>query len=138
MKNRSLQAEELGEMARQFLREADANFLLNEYLSGSQRMWDAAAHAVKAACQHRNWPHHSRQDLDLSVTRLAGELRTVGREADALCIDAGYLMACNSHINFYHRDMDLDGGNGWYFATARKAVHRFVEIVVSMSESSEN
>ncbi len=126
------------ETAREFLREADANFVLDDYLSGSQRIWDATAHAVMAVCHHRDWLHQSRQDLDTAVKRLAEELRSNGRETDALHIDAGYVIACNSHINFYHRDMDLEGGNGWYFATARKAVHRFVEIALAMSESSGN
>ena len=131
-----MQNEDDGDLARQFLREADANFVLGEYPPGAERMWDAASHAIMAVCRHRNWPHQSRRGLDLSATRLAAELRYAGRETDALCIDAGFVTACNSHINFYHRDMDLEGGNGWYFATARKAVHRFVEIMVAMSESS--
>ena len=138
MQTRPTQSEDYGDMARQFLREADANFVLDEYLPGAERMWDAASHAVMAVCRHRSWPHQSRRDLDLAVTRLAAELRIAERETDALCIGARYVIACNSHINFYHRDMDLEGGNGWYFATARKAVHRFVEIMVAMSESSEN
>ena len=136
MQTEPTQNEDYGNMARQFLQEADANFVLDEYLAGSERMWDAAAHAVMAVCRHRNWPHQSRQDIDLSVTRLADELRNAGRETDAFCIGAGYVIACNSHINFYHRDMDLEGGNGWYLATARKAVHRFVEVMLANSESS--
>ena len=138
MQTRPTQSEDYGDMARQFLREADANFVLDEYLPGAERMWDAASHAIMSVCRRRDWLHQSRQDLDIAVTRLAAELRNAGRETDALCIDAGYVIACNSHINFYHRDMDLEGGNGWYFATAREAVHRFVEIMVAMSESSEN
>ena len=134
MQTRPMQSEDYGEMARQFLREADADFVLDEHLDGAERMWDAAAHAVMAVCHRRNWLHQSRQD-NTAITRLAEELRSNGRETDALHIDAGYVIACNSHINFYHRDMDLEGGNGWYFATARKAVHRFVEIVLAMSES---
>ena len=136
MQTHPTQSEDYGDMARRFLWEADANFVLNEYLPGAERMWDAAAHAVMAVCHRRDWQHQSRQDIDLSVARLADELRNTGRETDALCIDAGYVIACNSHINFYHRDMDLEGGNGWYFATARKAVHRFVEAMLAISESS--
>ena len=136
MQTRPMQNEDYGNMARQFLREADAHFVLDEHLDGAERMWDAAAHAVMAVCLRRNWLHQNRQNLNVAVTRLAEELRSNGRETDALCIDAGYVIACNSHINFYHRDMDLEGGNGWYFATARKAAHRFVETMLAISESS--
>ena len=138
MQTRPTQNENYGNMARQFLREADANFVLNEYLSGAERMREAAAHAVMAVCHRRNWLYQSRQHLNVAVTRLADELRNAGRETDAFRIDAGYVIACNSHIHFYHRDMDLEGGNGWYFATARKAVHRFVEAMLDISESSSD
>ena len=101
-------------------------------------MWDAAAHVIMSVSQQRKWPYRCQADLNSSVWKLADELRGKGGEAEAFCLEAGYLIARNSYINFYHRDMDLEGGNGWYFATARKAVHHFVEIMVAMSESSGN
>lgn len=101
MQTRPTRNEDYGNMARQFLREADANFILDEHLDGAERMWDAAAHAIMSVCLRRNWLHQSRQDLNIAVTRLAEELRSNGRETDALCIDAGYVIARNSHINFY-------------------------------------
>ena len=137
MQTYPMQDEEYPDIARQFLREADANFIFDEHLAGAERMWDAAAHAIIAVCQHRNWPHWNRADLDSSVMRLTDELRNAGREDEALGLEAGYVVACNSHINFYHRDMDLDGGNGRYFAMARGVVHRFVEGMLAMSESTD-
>ena len=137
MRNDSRQAEELGETAREFLREADANFLVDDYLSGSHRIRDAATYAVIAVCQHRNWPCGNRADLDSSVRRLASELRDAGMIDDALTLEAEYIVACNSHISFYHRDMDLEGGNGLYFAIARRSVHRFVERMLAISESAD-
>ena len=69
MQSSLMQSEDYGDMARQFLRGADANFVLDEYLTGAQRMWDAAAYSVMAVCRHRNWPHQSRRETSIYRSR---------------------------------------------------------------------
>ena len=126
------------ETARKFLREADANFLLDEYLEGSRRMWGAAAHSVIAVCQQRGWRHRSHPAMGEAVSRLSEEARGDGDENLANILDVGFVVASNAHVHFYHRDMDLEGGNGQYFSRAKEAVERFVNAMVAMSESLDS
>ena len=126
------------ETAVEFLREADEYFRLGDDLQGAEKMWGAAAHAVIAVCQQRGWRHRSHRAMGESVDRLAGELRNAGDELTANVLDSGFVIASNYHIHFYHRDMDENGGNGWFFNTAKRSVERFVESLVAMSESLDS
>ena len=131
------QAAEHRERARQSLREADANFLFGEYLAGAECMWAAAAHAIKSVCHRRGWPHQHKSDLSHAVDRLAGKLRGAGDELAANLLDAGFVVASNYLINFYHRDMDLNGGDGWFFYAAKRAVQQFVNRMLAISEAPD-
>ena len=123
------------ETARTFLREADAYFRLGDDLQGAEKMWGAAAHAVIAVCQQRGWRHRSHRAMSEAVTRLSGELRDSGDELNANILDSGFVIASNCHVHFYHRDMDENGGGGWFFDMAKQAVERFVESMVAISEA---
>ena len=74
-----------------------------------------------------------------AVAHLEDEFRnwTSGDENTANILGAGFAVASNYHVHFYHRDMDLEGGNGQYFARAKEAVERFVEsaAMVAISEA---
>ena len=137
MADAAAQAAEHRDRARQSLREADANFLFSEYLAGAECMWAASAHAIKSVCHRRGWPHQHKSDLGHAVDRLAGELRGAGDELAAELLDAEFVVASNYRINFYHRDMDLDGGDGWFFNAAKRAVHRFVDRILAIAESPD-
>ena len=137
MANASAQAAEHRERARQSLREADANFLFGEYLAGAECMWAASAHAIKSVCHRRGWPHRNKSDLGHAIDRLAGELRGSGDGIAAESLEAGFVVAFNYRINFYHRDMDLDGGDGQFFYAAKRAVHRFVASMLAIAESTD-
>ena len=122
------------ETAREFLREADEYFRQGDDLQGAEKMWGAAAHAVIAVCQQRGWRHRSHRVMSDAVERLARELVSTGDSDTAEHLRNGFVIASNCHTHFYHRDMDLDGGDGWYFNTARNAVEQFVDRILRISE----
>ena len=138
MQTQSMGVIEHRETAREFLREADEYFRLGDDLQGAEKMWGAAAHAVIAVCQQRGWRHRSHPALGQAVNLLSDELRTAGDELGATILDGGYVAASNAHVHFYHRDMDLEGGNGQYFARAKRSVEQFVDRMVSISESLDS
>ena len=126
------------ETAHQFLREADEYFSHGDDLQGAEKMWGAAAHAVIAVCQQRGWRHRSHRAMSEAVGRLSDELKGAGDELNANILDSGFVIASNCHIHFYHRDMDENGGDGWFFDTAKKSVERFVDSMVTLSESLDS
>ncbi len=126
------------ETAQTFLREADEYFRLGDDLQGAEKMWGAAAHAVIAVCQQRGWRHRSHRAMSEAVERLAEERRDAGDELTAVLLSNGFFIASHYHIHFYHRDMDLNGGNGWFFDTAKGAVEQFVGRMVAISESLDS
>ena len=126
------------ETARTFLREADELFRLGDDLQGAEKMWGAAAHAVIAVCQQRGWRHRSHPAMSEAVSRISAEFKDAGDEGTSAILDGGFVAASNAHVDFYHRDMDLEGGNGQYFARARMLVDQFVERMVAMSESLDS
>ena len=135
MQTHAMGVAEHRETAQTFLREADEFFRLGDDLQGAEKMWGAAAHAVIAVCQQRGWRHRSHPAMTEAVERISTELRDAGDEHTADQLSNGFFIASHYHIPFYHRDMDLNGGNGWFFDTAKKAVEQFVERMVTMSES---
>ncbi len=126
------------ETAQTFLREADEYFRLGDDLQGAEKMWGAAAHAVIAVCQQRGWRHRSHPAMSEAVGRLAEERRDAGDELTAALLDGGFNAAANCHVHFYHRDMDLEGGSGQYFARAKRLVEEFVGRMVTISESLDS
>ena len=126
------------ETAQKFLREADGFFEQGDDLQGAEKMWGAAAHAVIAVCQQRGWRHRSHRAMSEVVDRLCDELRDSGDELSAIALDGGFAAASNAHIHLYHRDMDLEGGNGQYFSRARRLVEQFVDRMVAISESLDS
>lgn len=126
------------ETAREFLREADEYFRLGDDLQGAEKMWGAAAHAVIAVCQQRGWPHRSHRAMSNAVNRLSDELSDSEDELGATILSNGFFIASHYHVHFYHRDMDMNGGNGWFFDTAKKAVEQFVGRMTAISESLDS
>ena len=126
------------ETAQRFLEEADEFFAEGDDLQGAEKMWGAAAHAVIAVCQQRGWRHRSHPAMTEAVGRLASELRDAGDERTADQLANGFFIASHYHVHFYRRDMDLNGGGGWFFDTAKKSVEQFVDRMVAMSESLDS
>ena len=76
--------------------------------------------------------------MDDAVQQVAGEIRDAGNPDAANSLRYGFVIASQYHVHFYHRDMDLEGGNGRYFNTAKEAVEEFVERMVAISESLDS
>ena len=138
MQTQSMGVIEHRETARKFLQEAESFFASGDDLQGAEKMWGAAAHAVIAGCQQRGWRHRSHPAMTEAVVLLADEMRTAGDENTANILGAGFAVASNYHIHFYHRDMDLEGGNGQYFTIAKEAVERFVDSLIAISEAMDS
>ncbi len=126
------------ETAQRFLQEAGEFFRLGDDLQGAEKMWGAAAHAVIAVCQQRGWRHRSNPAMSEAVAQLSREFRERGDEHMAAILDGGFVAASNAYVHFYHRDMDLEGGNGQYFARAKGLVEQFVDRMVAISKSSDS
>ena len=126
------------ETAQKFLQEADEYFQLGDDLQGAEKMWGAAAHAVIAVCQQRGWRHRSHPSMSEAVRMISDELRNAEEESEAELLGSGFVIASNYHIHFYHRDMDENGGNGWFFDTAKRSVEQFVGRMVALSESLDS
>ena len=75
------------EQAREELRDGDL-------LQASEKLWGAAAQAVKAVAARRGWPHDGHGKLYEVINRLVAE--TGDRQLRALFAYAG-----NLHTNFY-------------------------------------
>ena len=124
--------------ASKFLLEADEFFEKGDDLQGAEKMWGAAAHAVIAVCQQRGWRHRSHRAMSEALRLLGNELKSQGDDHGATILDSGFVVASNYHIHFYHRDMDENGGGGWFFDTAKRIVEQFVERMVVISEALDS
>ena len=135
MQTHAMPVQEHRETALRFLPEADDYFRRGDDLQGAEKMWGAAAHALIAVCQQRGWQHRSHRTMNNAVVRLAVEFRDAGDENTANILESGFSVASNYHVHFYHRDMDMEEGNGQYFNLAKRTVERFVHRLVAISES---
>ena len=87
-------AEEYTGNSQRFLEDAEEALQNDDLLQASEKLWGAAAHAVKATAQRKGWEHNSHRLLFRVVTRLANE--TGDRELHSLFHTANSL-----HANFY-------------------------------------
>ena len=55
------------------LAQVDVELARGNLAAASQTLWEAAAHAIKAAATRRHWPHESFADLGDAITRLYDE-----------------------------------------------------------------
>ena len=82
------------DLSRRFIRQAQEEFAKGDRLQASEKVWGAAAHAVKAVAEQRGWRHDSHARLFDVVSRVANamddpELRDLFHMANSL------------HQNFY-------------------------------------
>ena len=105
--------------AQHFLDAAEREFAAGDAIQGSEKMWGAAAHAVMAVAQQREWPFGSHGALRSAVRRLS-------RESDEAALLSGFVTAEKFHANFYHSFMEHDAD----FELSKLVVRQFVERVL--------
>ena len=72
-----------------------------DLLQGSEKLWGAAAHAVKAAAEQRGWKHNGHYYLFKVINELvlvAGDER----------LNEAFEAANQLHVNFYENTLDAD------------------------------
>lgn len=87
-------------------------------MQGAEKLWGAAAHAIMAVAQEREWPYKSHRSLKNAAIKLANE-----RE-DPL-IEAHFAVAEKCHIYFYHGIMEE-----WELHADRRLARDFVQRVL--------
>ena len=118
--------QEHAQTAHDFLAVADDEFASGDMLQGSEKMWGAAAHAVMAVAQQRDWTCESYVEILTSARRLAGE-----HNDEVLIsglIGAAAKFRANSHYGFMEHDAD--------FEFTRDVVRDFVTRMLSLMDES--
>ena len=116
--------QEHAQTAQDFLAVADDEFGSGDMLQGSEKMWGAAAHAVMAVAQQRDWPFGSHGALRIAVRRLSNEF-------DDPFLTAGFVAAEKLHDNFYHDFMEHDAD----FELSKDVTRQFVGRVLSLMDT---
>ena len=81
----------------------DDELARGELEEASNKLWGAAAHAVKAAAETRGWPHDAHALLEAAVLRLIRE------ESAPPHLFGQYMMASAYHRRFYVNPPEADG-----------------------------
>ena len=108
------------QVALDFLAASDQEFERGDVLQGAEKLWGAAAHAVMAAAQEREWPHESHRSLKNAAIKLSVEAKEPS-------IEHLFLAAEKFHRHFYHDSME-----DWERAADRPLVHGFVRRVLEL------
>ncbi len=87
------------QISRELLRNARLELANGDLLQASEKAWGAAAYAVKAVAEKRRWFN----EADWKLGRVAD---IVAEETGDDDIGAYYLVARDSHYNFYHHEYD--------------------------------
>ena len=121
MATQTMSPSEHRQVARDFLVASDIEFEAGEILQGAEKLWGAAAHAVMAAAQLREWPHESHRSLKNAAINLSVE-------AEDPSIEHLFLAAEKFHRHFYHDSME-----DWERDADRPLVHDFVQRVLALN-----
>ena len=86
-----------------FLELVDDELARGELEEASNKVWGAAAHAIKAAAESRGWAHNAHALLEETVVRLIRE------EGAPPHLFGQYMMATAYHQRFYGGPPNADG-----------------------------
>ncbi len=87
------------EIARHLLRQAQEELDRDDILQASEKVWGAAAHAVKAVAEKRRWFN----DADWRLRKIVAVLTEEQQDTTLL---GDYLTARDAHYNFYHHEFN--------------------------------
>lgn len=91
-------------ICRRFREQGIAEIESGDLLQGSEKLWGAAAHAVKAVAEQRGWAHASHRQLFSIVNRLTSETGDYS-------MASAFGKASELHVNFYEGHMEIDEVN---------------------------
>ena len=91
------------ERSHHFLNLVDDELARGELEEASNKVWGAAAHAIKAVAELRGWPHHAHGLLEDAVYRLINE------EGAPPHLRGQYYIASHFHQRFYGGPPPADG-----------------------------
>ncbi len=100
--------------AKKMLREMERDFAVGENMAASDKLWEAAAHAVKAVAGPKGWPCGTRDELRDAAVRLTEETG-----------DDRYISGFGVAEGFYH-NAKLDWMEDFQL-TDRYLVREFIE-----------
>lgn len=92
-------AEKHAGIARRFIVAADYYLFEKDFIQASEKLWGAAAHAMKTFCIRRGWKHGKYSHLRRAMQRMSE------RTGDNYWTE-GFKAAYNLHLNFYNDDME--------------------------------
>ncbi len=110
------------ERGRHFLSLIDDELARGELEEASNKVWGAAAHAIKAVAQSRGWQHHAHSLLEEAVYRLIHE-ENAPRD---LLIQ--YMTASAYHQRFYGSPPDAA-----YIRAGKELITEFVATLESLN-----
>ena len=73
MADTQIKAKEYAQAALELLDEADREFARCNFGLTSEKLWEAASHAIKAVCVRRGWQHDEYDDFLKAVKRITEE-----------------------------------------------------------------
>ena len=94
-------AEDHAQISRRFLEQARVELSLEDRIQASEKVWGAAAHALKAIAVERGWHHGSHAHVNGICGQLAKEF-----SRDDFYSHMG--LANAMHMNFYENNLDED------------------------------
>ncbi len=112
------------ERSRHFLSLVDDELAQGEPEEASNKVWGAAAHAIKAAAESRGWEHDAHALLQRAVQRLIRE------EGAPQHLWGQYLIASAYHQMFYGHPPDAD-----HIQYGRDIITEFIAMLESLGET---
>jgi uncharacterized protein (UPF0332 family) len=109
------------ERSRHFLSLVDDELTRGELEEASNKVWGAAAHAIKAVAERRGWQHHAHALLEEAVMRLVHE-ENAPRD---LLIQ--YMTASAYHQRFYGSPPEAE-----YIRAGKELIAEFIQTLESV------
>lgn len=103
-----------------FLADSEREFDAGDVLQASEKLWEAAAHAIMAVAEQRGLDHGTHRAMITAARQIADQL-------DDERLRTGILAARHFHSNFYNGTMEPED-----VEYDRPLVHRFVALMLAL------